>query len=193
MGTLIHIMRALEPLEHQDSILSYIDQLISEDPTRRGFYLDFRSKYLMENEVDKLAVREEISGLNKSHNGFKVDLSSKELSSIHYAVYLTGSTEVDLSRNEIRHLESLAQFQNVRNINASSNKITSCEGLESLPLLNSLDLSDNLLETIEDLEPLKNCLDLQRLTLSRNPIVKTNALGLQVWLTDNLANVSCNF
>lgn len=198
--TLIHIMRALEPMEHRDSILSYIEQLIGEDPTRRGFYLDFRSKYLMENEVDKLAVREEIPGqppsnpiISKDHGGFKVDLSSKGLTSIHYAVYLTGSTEVDLSRNEIRQLESLAQFQNVRSINAAFNRIGSCKGIEFLPLLNSLDLSENLLETFEDLEPLKHCRDLRRLTLFGNPVVKTDAEGLNAWLADNLPDVSCSW
>ena len=77
--------------------MSYIDQLLEEDSNRRGFYLDFRSKYLMENEVDKLAVREEIPRQLKSdtestmnQKGLRVDLSSKGLTSIHYAVYLTG-------------------------------------------------------------------------------------------------------
>ena len=63
---------------------------MSEDPSRRGFYLDFRSKYLMENEVDKVAVREEIPGEPIFNSGNKVDLSSKGLTSIHYAVYFTG-------------------------------------------------------------------------------------------------------
>merc|ERR1712168_617897 len=83
-------MRALEPLGHQDSILSNLEELISVDPMRRGFYCDFRSKYLMENEVDKLAVREEISQTIDCVSAQPVNLSSKGLTSIHYAVYLTG-------------------------------------------------------------------------------------------------------
>ena len=44
----------------------------------------------MENEVDKVAVREEIPGEPIFNSGNKVDLSSKGLTSIHYAVYFTG-------------------------------------------------------------------------------------------------------
>merc|ERR1712168_549195 len=184
-------MRALEPLGHQDSILSNLEELISVDPMRRGFYCDFRSKYLMENEVDKLAVREEISQTIDCVSAQPVNLSSKGLTSIHYAVYLTGSTEVDLSKNEIRRLESLAQFQNVRKINVAHNQISSCKGLEFLPMLNCIDLSWNRLSSIECLTPLKACLDLRRVKLAGNPIVKSDAEGLVAWFKLNLPHVSC--
>jgi len=188
--TLIHIMRALEPLGHQDSILSNLEELISVDPLRRGFYCDFRSKYLMENEVDKLAVREDIFQTLENLSAQPVDLSSRGLTSIHYAVYLTGSTKVDLSKNEIRHLESLAQFQNVRNINVAHNQISSCKGLEFLPMLNCIDLSWNRLSSLECLTPLRSCEDLQTVKLAGNPIVKSDAEGLVAWFKLNLPHVS---
>ena len=85
----------------QDSILSYMDELISVDEARRGFYLDFRSKYLMENEVDKLAVREEIPRRLEAESTPEflpvesgVHLAARGLTSIHYAVYLTGRCEM---------------------------------------------------------------------------------------------------
>ena len=44
----------------------------------------------MENEVDKLAVREDISQAVENLSAQPVNLSSRGLTSIHYAVYLTG-------------------------------------------------------------------------------------------------------
>jgi len=191
MLTLIHLMRALEPINHQSSILLYIDQLIEQDPMRKGFYKDFRSKYLMENEVEKLSVSQEIS--KKFHSSSSstvcIDLSDSELTSIHYAFYFTGACSINLSNNQLTRVISLAQFQNVRCLNLAKNRISNCQGLELLPMLNTIDLSENLIETIGALVGLETCFDLAELILIGNPV--TGSQSLKPWLNQSLSRVNC--
>jgi len=59
---------------------------------------------------------------------------------------------------------------NLNELNLSKNRIEMVSGLAAVPILNKLVLSDNRITSVDKIRGLKDCKNLQDVTLSGNPL-----------------------
>eukprot|EP00794_Sanderia_malayensis_P019151 gene19152-21071_t len=110
--TVVFLMRAIDPEKYIQETEKLFEKLLDCDPLRREYYLDLRSKYRIENELQRL---------KESKGNFEMlDLSNKDLTTVYHWQYLTGFKHVNLSGNCLRKLKGIHALQNVRNIAADN-------------------------------------------------------------------------
>ena len=67
--TTLTLSQAIDPIKYYDDIVAAFEKLIQEDPHRRGYYEDQKSKFIVQTVVYQF--------LKELHDGRKLDLSSK--------------------------------------------------------------------------------------------------------------------
>ncbi|KAK2149676.1 hypothetical protein LSH36_442g02059 [Paralvinella palmiformis] len=173
--TVISLMRALDPLSHENETFDYINKLIEVDPMRTSYYLDLKSKFIIENALE-----------SRPPNATTVDLSNKGLTTLVHADAMVSMETVNLSHNSLQCLPDLGYLQGVRVLNLDGNKLSTCKAFYCLSSLEELSICDNMIKhcvtellllktvsdisTTEDLGALKSCTRLTRLHLKGNPV-----------------------
>ncbi|XP_041376268.1 geranylgeranyl transferase type-2 subunit alpha-like [Gigantopelta aegis] len=157
--TIVLLMRALDMHKHEAETMQLIDRLQQLDGTRRNYYQDLRSKYQVENIVDRMEIQQT-----------SLDLSWKELSMMCHHELLPFITELNLAGNHITHVKKFEFLQNLKKLNLDGNKISDVTPLSYLPELTDLSLKDNSLSSKESVTPLQLCLKLRTLYLVGNPV-----------------------
>lgn len=94
MATIVYLMKALDGLKYAEEIEQLISKLIKIDPMRRGYYKDLRSKYTIENKLQKISDNEE------SIKEF--DLSNQSITSLAHLEYLTTCQKLNLKNNKLK-------------------------------------------------------------------------------------------
>lgn len=164
--TSILLKKSIDLNQYQNDIIRDINKLIEVDRLRQGYYEHFLSKFKLE-----LALIEFSN--NDANDPLICNLSNMSLSSLYHMQYLVLLENVDLSGNNIigESLSNLHCLQNCMVLNLNNNKIESLMYLPILPKLKVLRLDNNLLEDL-DVEALKRMVNLKKLTLENNPVVK---------------------
>ncbi|XP_064640349.1 geranylgeranyl transferase type-2 subunit alpha-like [Lineus longissimus] len=163
MLTILSLMRALDPIKYEQQTLEFIDKLKIEDPYRSNYYLDLRSKFLIENAIEKLTI-------SPDQPDISLDLSNNQLTTLYHQNYMVLLTKLNISNNPVPTLKNCHFLQRLRVLDASSSKIYDCSGLEDLPMLEELDISDNSINSVDDLTALTSCPQLKRLRIQGSPV-----------------------
>lgn len=115
MLTIIYLMRALGGEGYIRETEELLTRLIKTDSMRAGYYKDLRSKYRIENELQRLK--------KKQDNLTVVNLSGKELTSFPYSQYFTSCETIDLSDNCLKDISFCSLLPGVENILLKNNKV----------------------------------------------------------------------
>lgn len=99
MATIVYLMKALDGLNYAVEIEHLISKLIKIDPMRRGYYKGLRSKYTIENKLQKISDNEESIK--------DVDLSNQGLTSLAHLEYLTTCQKLNLKNNNLKSIDFL--------------------------------------------------------------------------------------
>lgn len=158
MLTTVLLMKAVDPVSHQELIMKFLQQLQTLDTPRISYYCDLRSRFIVEMAIES------------SHNPKKLCLKGENLTRMHRTELLPLLQELDLSNNALQHVCGFSFLHSLQCLNLSHNKLRSCRGLTPMPCLTSLSLSNNLISTVEDLEFLQLLPKLSSLDLSCNPL-----------------------
>ncbi|XP_006811905.1 geranylgeranyl transferase type-2 subunit alpha-like [Saccoglossus kowalevskii] len=158
--TVVLLMRALDPVKHQEQTLEYIETLKKVDSYRINYYNDLRSKFIIENAI--------IESL--SHDDKIMDLSNKRLSCLYHNDHMVLMTKINLSANQLSSLRHCYMFQCVEILNCDDNNINDLSDVSGLPCLQQLSMQNNCITTIEQLSYLSTCKELTVLNLHGNPV-----------------------
>ncbi|XP_057291293.1 geranylgeranyl transferase type-2 subunit alpha-like isoform X4 [Hydractinia symbiolongicarpus] len=115
MLTIIYLMRALGGEGYIKDTEELLTRLIKTDSMRAGYYKDLRSKYRIENELQRLKKTQD--------NLTVVNLSGKELTSFPYSQYFTSCETIDLSDNCLKDISFCSLLPGVENIILKNNKV----------------------------------------------------------------------
>ncbi|XP_071508006.1 geranylgeranyl transferase type-2 subunit alpha-like [Diadema antillarum] len=165
--TIILLMRAVDPLKHETEMLRYFQTLLTQDPYRQNYFRDLRSKFVMEN-----AIMRHLQGSTQGSEGTQrsLDLSGKELSTLHHLHHLSSLQSIDISNNQLASLSGANQLFCVSSLVADGNRLQDISHLANLPLLESLSLKDNQISTLSQLQSLSSCTALRSLDVSNNAV-----------------------
>jgi len=97
LDTLILLMRLIDHQKYKSIINDYLSKLIELDPNRTNYYLDLRSKYIMEWKLVEIPA-----------DAVEVDLSNLGLTSAYYLERLCNAKAVNLSGNQLNESVSLS-------------------------------------------------------------------------------------
>ncbi|XP_071088978.1 geranylgeranyl transferase type-2 subunit alpha-like [Haliotis cracherodii] len=158
--TIVLLMKSLCPILYKDEILEHLQQLQHLDNKRRNYYLDLRSKMLIEIAIETI----------KGKLDDVLDLSNQGLTTLVHLELLPLVREVKLSDNTLDSFHNFQYFQCLEKLNISRNRVTSCDGLNFLPELTELDLQNNCIDSKEGLKALLTCPKLQVIHISGNPV-----------------------
>uniref|UniRef100_X2A7L7 Geranylgeranyl transferase type-2 subunit alpha n=1 Tax=Capitella teleta TaxID=283909 RepID=X2A7L7_CAPTE len=159
--TIVWLMQALNPLVHHEDVLNYIAMLTEVDPMRKQFYVDMRSKYVMELTIQKC-----------HPSVLEIDFSNKQLTSTHHLELLVSMVTINLSNNQLTSIPSCTLLQSVTDLNIDNNLLSSCDFIANLPALEHLSLKNNEISSVDDLLALKSCSRLRSLDLQGNPLAR---------------------
>ncbi|XP_023241630.1 geranylgeranyl transferase type-2 subunit alpha-like, partial [Centruroides sculpturatus] len=157
--TIVLLMRALKNEQYNKLILECLDQLTEVDPKRKNYFYDLKSRFIIQNAI------EEAEGNNE------INLSRKQLTSLHHVDFFATAKAVDLSYNLLKSVQPLCYLVCVRNLILDNNSISSCFGLGNLKQLENLSIKNNNLMNIPDIADLVTC-PLKTLNLEGNLITK---------------------
>lgn len=157
------LMRALDSQKFESQTLEFIDHLQKIDSTRKNYYSDLRSRFIMENTVERL-----------SEGDTEIVVVNQDLTTLYHLDHLVSMKVVDLSKNKISSLVPACQLLCIEQLYLDDNCIADCCGLEDLPCLTTLRLRNNCIKIFASLKPLEYCPNLQQLYLSGNPVCQEN-------------------
>ncbi|KFM63458.1 Geranylgeranyl transferase type-2 subunit alpha, partial [Stegodyphus mimosarum] len=125
-------MRALNDTKFGINWSDYMEQLIKVDASRRNYYKDLGSKFVIEDIIETLSVEADV-----------VNFSNKKLTSLHHFDQLLLIEKIDLSSNYLTSIYPLCFLICVKDINLDNNQLTNLDGLENLQNLKSLSVKKN--------------------------------------------------
>ncbi|GFU27923.1 geranylgeranyl transferase type-2 subunit alpha [Trichonephila clavipes] len=155
------LMRALNNAAYQKEIAEFLEKLTEVDESRKNYYRDLRSKYIIEDSIGSLPVE-----------AIEMNLSNRKLTHLYHFDQLILIEKIDLSSNNLTSVYPLRYLICVKSIHLDDNQVSSLEGLEDLENLEFLSLRRNSLNKVNNLEILKTCLNLRELFLEANPVVE---------------------
>lgn len=156
--TIVSLMKALDPLEHQEQIEEFITKLKTIDPVRLNYYEDLRSKFTIENYIEQLDFGTRV-----------MSLPNQSLTCIVHPELFSLVVKVDLSNNKLDSLKGFSCFQCAIDIHVDGNQINDVEELSFLPALKQLSIKDNCISSLDVLKPLAHT-KLLKLYLFGNPV-----------------------
>ncbi|CAL8102107.1 unnamed protein product [Orchesella dallaii] len=131
--TLIMLMRMVDFVKYKENILNHLDKLMKLDSQRINYYLDLRSKYLIEW---KLVECSSLPGLDET----VLDLSGLNLTALYYPERMCFQTKINLSNNALKNCEPFRALVNCKELNVSGNNLaktkleSTIEGLKNLKI-----------------------------------------------------------
>ncbi|GFT00358.1 geranylgeranyl transferase type-2 subunit alpha [Nephila pilipes] len=159
--TFVLLMRALSNTAYKKEIEEFMEKLTEVDKTRKNYYRDLGSKFIIEDFIGSLPVE-----------AVEINLSNRKLTHLYHFDQLILIEKINLSSNNLTSVYPLRYLICVKSINLDDNQLSSLEGLEDLQNLELLSLRKNSLKKLYNLEILKTCLNLRELFLEGNPVVK---------------------
>ncbi|KAL9974647.1 hypothetical protein ACROYT_G011708 [Oculina patagonica] len=164
MLTMVLLMRALDPLLHEEETNLYLQKLAQVDCYRQGYYKDLRRKFKLENTIEK-------HRSNKAETKRSIDLSDMDLTSLSHMDQLVLMKEVNLSHNQLTSLDECNMLQCVNVLDASNNNLRHITKRHALRLcsLQQLSLSNNNISNLDCLQSLQQCTSLRKIDLRGNP------------------------
>lgn len=158
--TLLYLMKAIDPVheKYQDDITEAIEKLTAVDSKRKAFYLDLKSKFMMEKILDVQDV-----------NTRDMTLSGLDLTSLCHTEWMVLVQELDVSQNHLTSLKPLGNLPCLVVLIANNNDIDSVEGLQHCKQLKKLHLQKNALRTVQAFSTLSS-LPLEDVNVSGNPL-----------------------
>ncbi|XP_022237369.1 geranylgeranyl transferase type-2 subunit alpha-like [Limulus polyphemus] len=163
------LMRALDSQRFESQTLEFFDHLQKIDNTRKNYYSDIRSRFIMENSVERL-----------SEGDTEIVVVNQDLTALYHLDHLVSMKVVDLSKNKISSLLPACQLFCVEQLYLDDNCIADCHGLEDLPCLITVRLRNNRIKTFDSLKPLQYCPNLQQLYISGNPVCQENKVREEI-------------
>lgn len=163
--TCILLMRALNDVKFQQTIREYMKQLKESDSARKNYYNDLESKIVIEDYIEDLPLVAK-----------EVNLSNKNLTSLHHFDQFLLIETIDLSSNNLSSVFPLCNLISVKKIVLDDNHLTNFCGLEQLQSLKILSAKKNYIDNAKSLEILKNCENLEELYIEDNPVLKDQNL-----------------
>ncbi|XP_074594770.1 geranylgeranyl transferase type-2 subunit alpha-like [Brevipalpus obovatus] len=134
------------------------EELRALDPMRENYYLDQKSKCVIE------------SNLEQAQNSNRFQLTDSSLTCLYHVNRLTHLRHLDLSGNCFSRIPDLFNSLVVlEELILDRNQIRFIQKTFRMTSLKKLSLNDNALE-IEALEPLKNCSALKTLSIRKNKV-----------------------
>ncbi|ODN01852.1 Geranylgeranyl transferase type-2 subunit alpha [Orchesella cincta] len=133
--TLIMLMRMVDFVGYKQSILTHLDSLMKLDSKRVNYYLDLRSKYLIEWKLVECS-NTNTHGLDE----LLLDLSGLNLTALYYPERMCFHTKIDLSNNALKNCEPFRALVNCKELNLSGNELPksklkkTIKGLENLKI-----------------------------------------------------------
>lgn len=159
--TCVLLMRALNNTTYQKEIEEFLEKLAEVDESRKNYYGDLRSKYIVEDFIRSLSVE-----------AIEMNLSNRKLTHLYHFDQLILIEKIDLSSNKLTSVYPLRYLICAKSINLDDNQISSLKGMEDLENLEFLSLRRNSLNKVNSLEILKTCLNLKELCLEGNLVVE---------------------
>ncbi|XP_064598970.1 geranylgeranyl transferase type-2 subunit alpha-like [Liolophura sinensis] len=160
--TIVLLMKSLDPEKYEEAISNNLIQLETLDSKRQNYYRDLRSKFLLENAIERL-----------DWTTNQLELPERGLTTVTHLDHLMSLRRLKLAKNRLKSLKGFSHLQGVEELDLSENQIQDLTGLEHLPLLHTLSLVNNNVQSIEDLNVLRSNPALKILHLTGNPCVKT--------------------
>ncbi|XP_054719444.1 geranylgeranyl transferase type-2 subunit alpha-like [Uloborus diversus] len=160
--TSILLMRALNDRKFDDKITEYMENIKEVDSSRKNYYNDLGSKFVIENTIETLPV-----------DATEINLANRGLTSLHHFDQFILIEKIDLSSNCLISIFPLCHLICVKTIILDDNQLTDLEGLENLTQLKILSVKRNLINDADGLIMLKRCKNLQELFIQNNPVCDT--------------------
>nr|ACO11797.1 Geranylgeranyl transferase type-2 subunit alpha [Lepeophtheirus salmonis] len=146
LSSALDIMLTLDFRKYYDDIFKFIDQLLTLDPFRKGYYNDMRSKINTQYYFST-------PGINR----FYVNMSELFFTGIDFPQYFYEACEVDLSKNNLQSLSGLRGYLNrcqVLNVNGNnmlfihhiSDLLTVTETLKKLKIFKFIEKAEELVK-----------------------------------------------
>ncbi|PRD36713.1 UNVERIFIED_CONTAM: Geranylgeranyl transferase type-2 subunit alpha [Trichonephila clavipes] len=126
------LMRALNNAAYQKEIAEFLEKLTEVDESRKNYYRDLRSKYIIEDSIGSLPVE-----------AIEMNLSNRKLTHLYHLDQLILIEKIDLSSNNLTSVYPLRYLICVKSIHLDDNQVSSLEGLEDLENLEFLSLRRN--------------------------------------------------
>lgn len=164
MLTMVLLMRALDPLKHEQETNLFLEKLVQVDGFRKGYYRDLRRKFQLENVIER-------HHSSKEKGDRAIDLSNMDLTYLSHMDQLVLMKAVNLSQNQLSSLDECNLLQCVKILNASKNDLCCITKRNALRLgsLEDLSLADNNISHLDCLKSLQYCSRLKKLDLRGNP------------------------
>lgn len=115
MLTIIFLMRALDGLKYVKETEDMLEKLIGIDGKRKGYYKDLRSKYRIEDKLQKLKDEKNVME--------EIDLSAMDLTAFYYGQYFTSCKKINLSSNGLSNATFMPLLVGVENIISAGSSI----------------------------------------------------------------------
>ncbi|KAF7997259.1 hypothetical protein HCN44_005536 [Aphidius gifuensis] len=163
----IFIMKNYDFIEYHDKILEDLSALIKIDKLRSNYYLDIRSKCIMDYKLHTIWQDEKIDKLNDT-----IDLSNLNMTIIYNEHYLSLFEDVNLSGNDLGNsLHRLETLEECKKLSLSNNNLKSIKKLQKLNNIEVILLNDNQLTNQDELITLiNNNKNIIKIDLRGNPI-----------------------
>ncbi|KAG8187795.1 hypothetical protein JTE90_025833 [Oedothorax gibbosus] len=158
--TCVLLMRALNNAKFQKEIESFMKNLTEVDVSRKNYYNDLGSKFVIEDVLETLPLE-----------ATEVDLSNRQLTSLCHFEQLILIQKINLSSNNLMSVYPLRHLISVESIILDDNEIASLDGIQELNYLRSLSLKRNSIREPSEIEVLISCSSLQELFLEGNAVL----------------------
>ena len=162
--TALQLHWAIDPDSNAGAIAAHFSALETQDPYRKVYYRDLRSKFLLEARIPSFLKKREFSAIN---------LSGLGLTRLYHTHFFSAVSRVDLSNNRLTDMNGLAVLVTCRELNIDGNLLTEVEeDILCLIQLRLLSLRNNLIERADTLLLLQKLSSLEQLNIGGNPLLK---------------------
>ncbi|XP_054282622.1 geranylgeranyl transferase type-2 subunit alpha [Macrosteles quadrilineatus] len=158
--TSVLLMQAVDRKSFKEQTLEYLDKLVKIDRLRANYYLDLKSRYLMEYQLEEWNLTGSFSVANLG------------LTALYHSQYLLLAQKVDLTGNLLsRSLPKLSSLQFCQELILDKNNLNNLKGFPCLPNLVTLSIKMNHISALEDIEPhITSCCVLTNVFIDGNPL-----------------------
>eukprot|EP00842_Homolaphlyctis_polyrhiza_P004249 jgi/Hompol1/4825/HPOL_003971-RA len=180
---LVHIYQHLDLAKYADAAIEALDRLVSIDALRQNYYLDLRSRFVLEQRLATMALQ-----CDPSHLPFLVkpdlivDLCDLGLTVIADTCQLAFARSIDLSRNRLVSASLGNQLSLLTSLVLDDNHLTSLDGIEHLVGLEKLSAKRNKLQNAQAAAAVKHLARLLLVELEGNPMSSEDMHLVAQWL-----------
>ncbi|CAL4142684.1 unnamed protein product, partial [Meganyctiphanes norvegica] len=160
--TIVDVMWTLDTTNYSTEITNYLNQLQELDPLRKNYYLDVRSKLIMET-----ALKDFLFSFTPDKH---FSITDQNLTRIPLSHLLACATSVDLSNNNLTALVPLANLVLCEHLVLDNNNISDISPLTTMNHLTKISIAGNKLDSVDSVGNLKNLINLKEMTLTGNPL-----------------------